>query len=97
MNGQDAKRSLPTLTHFPLPAKVLVTAVIMTTADAMLGALGQVVVHDVIPTFVEMQPEDESGESPEAPAKTVTTPETTSHSRGDLFSEAAPAQEPSGI
>lgn len=40
-----------TLMHFPIPAKVLVTAIILVMGIAMMGALGQVVVHDIIPTF----------------------------------------------
>lgn len=40
-----------TLTNFPLPAKVLVTAIILVMGIAMLGALGQVTVHDIIPTL----------------------------------------------
>ncbi len=46
----------PILADFPTPAKVLVTSVILIMSIAMFGALGQVVVHDIIPTFFEKEP-----------------------------------------
>jgi hypothetical protein len=42
----------PTLTGMPTPAKALFTAIIFTMAIAMVGALGQIIVHDIIPTFL---------------------------------------------
>ena len=41
----------PKLALLSLPAKALVTAIIVTMAIAMIGALGQIIVHDIIPTF----------------------------------------------
>ncbi len=41
----------PKLASLPLPAKALVTMIILTMAIGMSGALGQIVVHDIIPTF----------------------------------------------
>lgn len=43
----------PTLRKLPLPAKILVTAVLGSMAIALTGALGQIIVHDIIPTFFE--------------------------------------------
>ena len=51
----------PTLAAFPRPAKALVSVVILTLAVAMTGALGQIIVHDIIPTFYSDQSsEDQS-------------------------------------
>ena len=41
----------PTLAQLPLPAKALVSVVILTMAIAIAGALVQIIVHDIIPTF----------------------------------------------
>ncbi len=41
----------PTLAILPVPLKILLTAVLITLALATFGALGQVIVHDIIPTF----------------------------------------------
>ena len=46
----------PTLAQLPMPAKALVSIVILTMAIAMAGALGQIIVHDIIPTFFSGQP-----------------------------------------
>ena len=77
----------PKLAHFPLPAKALVTMIILTIAIAMLGALGQIIVHDIIPTFfAEEQMAGHSGSEMES----VSSPgerEATS-GRGDLFASA---------
>jgi hypothetical protein len=42
----------PKLAGMPGPAKALLTAIIFTMAIAMVGALGQIIVHDIIPTFL---------------------------------------------
>ena len=77
----------PKLAHFPLPAKALVTMIILTIAIAMLGALGQIIVHDIIPTFfAEEQMAGHSGsemESVSSPGEGEATSE-----RGDLFASA---------
>jgi len=46
----------PKLKQFPKPAKVLVTVVILTMATAMIGALGQIAIHDIMPTFFSDTP-----------------------------------------
>ena len=81
----------PTLKQFPLPAKVLVTAIMLTMAVGMAGALAQIVIHDVIPTFFV------SDSNPKTPEPTQDGPET--EERGDLFdslpgSSAEKAEEP---
>jgi hypothetical protein len=76
---------MPKLSQLPTPAKALVTAVILTMAIALMGALGQVVVHDIIPTFFE---KSESGENTDHQMKAVHVPESEEEmlERGDLFS-----------
>ena len=76
----------PTLPKFPTPAKALITAIIITLSMAMAGALGQIFIHDIIPTFY-------SGTHPEGHLKNeerdanATSGEDSS--RGDLFAEEA--------
>ena len=53
--NQLKRNQWPTLAAFPLPAKALVSVVILTFAVAMTGALGQIIVHDIIPTFYSDQ------------------------------------------
>ena len=45
------RKNWPKLALMPVPAKALVTMIILTMAFALFGALGQVIVHDIIPTF----------------------------------------------
>lgn len=69
----------PKLAGMPGPAKALLTAIIFTMAIAMVGALGQIIVHDIIPTFLG---EGEHEEYAETSAKHS---EQMSVERGDLF------------
>ena len=55
VGNNDEMRYWPTLRQFPLPAKVLVTATMLTMAVGMLGALGQIVIHDIIPKFASAE------------------------------------------
>ena len=85
----------PTLAQFPVPAKALISSIILTTMVAMLGALGQIVIHDIIPTFFAessaMDPADMSMEA--MPDSGSADDETPSSDRGDLFSSDAPITE----
>jgi hypothetical protein len=77
----------PKLALMPVPAKALVTMVILIMAIAMLGASGQIIVHDIIPTFFSK--EQMAGHSA-SEMESVTSPgegEATS-GRGDLFASA---------
>ncbi len=49
----DEPKNRPEMTFRTIstPAKALATCVILTMALGMLGAMGQIVVHDIIPTF----------------------------------------------
>jgi hypothetical protein len=73
------KDTWPKLAQMPGPAKALFTAIIFTMAIAMVGALGQIIVHDIIPTFYG---EVEHKEHAKTSAKHS---EQTSVERGDLF------------
>ena len=77
----------PTLAQFPVPAKALVSVVILTIAIAMAGALGQIIVHDVIPTFFSAQSAGHLDDSEEADQQPSRDSDRTSSGRGDLFSE----------
>lgn len=90
MSGNHAagvNKTWPTLARFPLPAKALVSVVILTMAFAMVGALGQIIVHDIIPTFFSGQPSGhlDNSENPDRhPSKES---DRLSSGRGDLFSK----------
>ncbi len=88
----------PTLGTFPPAAKMLVTMVIMSLGVAMLGALAQVVVHDIIPTFKEMRAESNSDSKAGQPAESTAAPDSSigDDSRGDLFSEETMPENSSG-
>lgn len=85
------QKTWPTLAHFPVPAKALVTVIIATLALAMTGAIGQVVVHDIIPTFITgADGEKHSDVKVEVMTEPDTGTMTDNHSgRGDLFSDLA--------
>jgi len=86
----------PTLAAFPLPAKALISVVILTMAFAMAGALGQIIVHDIIPTFFSDQSSEDKSAHTMGDMKQAKTGEESeaSSGRGDLFSET-PAMEKS--
>lgn len=77
----------PTLAQFPMPAKALFSVVILTMAIAMVGALGQIIVHDIIPTFFSDQSTEHSDESEMFDQHASTKIDQNSSGRGDLFSE----------
>jgi hypothetical protein len=85
------RKSWPKLALMPVPAKALVTMIILTMAFALFGALGQVIVHDIIPTFFT---EEQMAGHSASELGSVTLPgegEATS-GRGDLFSSAPLAE-----
>ena len=72
-----------------LPAKALATCIILTLALGMFGALGQIIVHDIIPTFyTQSSPSNMSPSADSHNTKTATSlGMKTTKDRGDLFSE----------
>ena len=91
--NEDTYQIWPKLQGFPLPAKVLVSAVILTMALAMVGALGQIIVHDVIPTFFSSSQMDQSGSSSMQEMEQTSADAVDDQSRGDLFAEDLPEME----
>ena len=88
----------PTLAYFPIPAKALVTIIIFTLALAMAGAMGQVVVHDIIPRFSAGLDEGKHSDvkmkaMAESNAVAADATPSDSSDRGDLFSEASGEKE----
>ena len=86
-NFPGKNQKWPTLAQLPVPAKALVSVVILTMAFAMLGALGQIIVHDIIPTFFSSQPAGHRGNSEKPDPHASNESEQASSGRGDLFSE----------
>lgn len=71
-----------------VPAKALATCIIVTLGVGMVGALGQIILHDIIPTFYV----DDSPMSTEMTLQhreEETAPSASSGSRGDLFADLA--------
>ena len=82
------ERCFPTITlaGLPLPAKALVTLIIATLGLGMIGALGQVIVHDIIPTFYSGAEETRASSHADMETNDAPAPE---GERGDLFAELA--------
>ena len=76
----------PRLGNWSLPAKALATMIVLMLAIGMAGALGQIIVHDIIPTFTKTETHSMQEMAP--------MPESSS-GRGDLFAEATPIAEKS--
>lgn len=85
-NVKNQNRNWPKLETFPMPAKVLVSGVILTIALAMTGAMGQIIVHDIIPTFFSSTQMEHRGSESMQEMEQIAE-DTTDDSRGDLFSE----------
>jgi len=82
-NIEDQNRNWPKLKTFPIPAKALVSAVILTMAFAMAGAIGQVIIHDIIPTFFSSSQMEHRGSK----AMQEMEQNAPDDRRGDLFAE----------
>lgn len=74
----------PRLSHFPVQAKALATAILLMLSLGMMGAMGQIIVHDIIPTFFSSTGADHSD---------MAMP-TTDEKSGDLFSDLPDAPVP---
>jgi hypothetical protein len=99
MNAQPVelkKEAWPVLQNFPLPAKALASAIILVMAIGMAGALGQIIVHDIIPIFFSNRPAGDHAGHAEGGNARSNTPAETPASRGDLFSAAAPTEKTHG-
>ncbi|MDX1706957.1 MAG: hypothetical protein R3274_00050 [Desulfobacterales bacterium] len=86
-NIEVKNRGWPTLARLPLPAKALVSMVILTMAIAMAGALGQIMVHDIIPTFFSNQPSGHLDATEKSEQHASKENDQSKSGRGDLFAE----------
>ena len=89
---EQNKKHRMTFGVMSIPSKALSTCIILTMAFGMLGAAGQIIVHDIIPTFYAENTTSERTAS-EPPHDNMTTGEMESNSssgRGDLFSSLSP-------
>lgn len=86
-NPQEKRRI--TFAVMSSPAKALATCVIVTLAFGMAGALGQIVVHDIIPTFFVSRAHESStaASSANATGPNNQTEPKQSTGRGDLFAD----------
>jgi hypothetical protein len=85
--GSRSERGWPKLALLPVPAKALVTMIILTMSIAILGALGQIIVHDIIPTFFTEEQMTGPAAS-EMESVTSLGEGKASSGRGDLFASA---------
>ena len=87
---KDGGESWPKLSRLPIPAKALVTTVILTMSIAMAGALGQIIIHDIMPTFYSGQHVGRSSASQMENDSQIQAGKTeaTVSDRGDLFAES---------
>lgn len=85
MQRSSDQPAWPTLYDLPRPVRVLLSAILITLSLAMVGALGQVIVHDIIPTF--FTDEAKLHGDMEAVPKDVLEPGGETQARGDLFGD----------
>lgn len=81
-NSDSTPRKWPQLALLPKPAKMLVTIIIAALTLGMAGALGQIVVHDIIPTFFSGKDYEEAGSQ-----WNETNGNSSVGERGDLFGD----------
>ncbi len=72
-----------------MPAKALVSGVILTMALAMAGAMGQIFVHDIMPTFFSSSQMEHRGSNSmqEMEQTAEDASDAADEGRGDLFAE----------
>ena len=87
MITEDVRSHWPKLRQFPIPAKVLVTAILGSMAIGLVGALGQILIHDIIPTFYKGSPAGHAAHSAHEPP---------GGERGDLLADM-PSKSPPEI
>jgi hypothetical protein len=80
-----------TLAILPTPAKALATCIIVSLGIGMIGALGQIIVHDIIPTFKASPTHagDTVSDAHNTATKDQVIAKRSSVERGDLFAELA--------
>jgi hypothetical protein len=79
INIRQATELGPRLREWPLPGKALVTMIVLMMSIGMGGALGQIIVHDIVPTFFGKEAQTAQG---------LSQVEASPATRGDLFAES---------
>jgi hypothetical protein len=91
-NRPDTYELGPRLVNWPLPGKILVTVILMMMTIGFAGALGQIIVHDIIPTFwsekSHLMTYTKAGDEGSSDREDLSI-ETTGKKRGDLFGDIA--------
>jgi hypothetical protein len=85
--NEDYYQNWPKLKTFPLPAKALFTAVILTMVLAMTGAMGQIIVRDTVPTFFSSSQMEHRGSKSMQEMEQTAADAADDQGRGDLFAE----------
>lgn len=83
--AQTKKEGRLLLANLQIPAKALVTAVIFTMGLSTFGAMGQIVIHDIIPTFFTGGNTNHQSKSGAAFESEITDKSVSE--RGDLFAD----------
>ncbi len=83
--NHNAFEIMPRLSDWSLPGKALATAIILMMAVGLGVALGQIIVHDIIPTFWDQNEPMSMG---------IESTEDYSKIRGDLFDDLGIAKKP---
>ena len=88
--GPETPELGPRLGNWPLPGKILVTIILIMTAIGFAGALGQIIVHDIIPTFwsekSHLMTYTKAGSEPSSDRGNLLA-DSTAKKRGDLFGD----------
>lgn len=89
---KNSEKDRVTFQGMSTPAKALATCIIFTLTMGMLGALGQIVVHDIIPTFYAENTSKDLTASMDDHGKNVQEDLSAKppDERGDLFAELTP-------
>lgn len=92
MSRKDKIHNWPHWSTMPAPLKALASAVILVMAIAMAGALGQIVIHDLIPTFSSQnQRHADNLDNHGGDGHMIQSTDT---QRGDLFAESPAKPQP---
>ncbi len=81
---EESTLNRTTLAGMHTPAKALATCIILTLAFGMVGALGQIYVHDIVPTFLSKDEKERHSEMQMENKESSAMPAT---GRGDLFAD----------
>jgi len=92
VNGHHLASAM-TLQTLPRPAKALATCILLSLGIGMFGALGQIVVHDIIPTFFTESEAAATAMHAGGHGDMEATSMPSAGDRGDLFAELSVEEE----